>query len=287
MSPPLVVVLAFDEGYVDCGLVAMTSALAATPEPIRFVVIDCGITSAGRSRVERAVAPHPVAFHLLDLTMWDDLDLTGPTPSYARIVLDHAVPADVDRVVYLDADTLVNASLRDLFDTDLRGRTIGAAPDALTSPMATERAGWGIPDWEARAIPAGMMYFNAGVMVVDLAAWRATGVEQQILQTLRDGPPSADWDQGLLNRVLWRDWWPLDPRWNGRDLTDHIAHFKGPSKPWNPDYRATPVKARYAEVAAAIGWTLPGTSAMKARTALRRLAQQTTPPGLRSLVRRR
>ena len=287
MTDPLVVVLAFDEGYVTMGLVAMTSAIEATStvthERISFVVIDCGITEAGRARVERTVAPHPVAFHLLDLSMWDDLDLTGPRPSYARIVLDDAVPAEVGRAIYLDADTLVNASLRELLDTDLHGRIVGAAPDELTSPMSTERAAWGIPDWEARGIPAGMMYFNAGIMVVDVTAWRAAQVQARVLATLREGPPSADWDQGLLNRVLWNEWWPLDPRWNGRGLDDHIAHFKGPSKPWNPDYRATPVKARYVELADAIGWTLPRSDRMALRTATRRWAQRLTPPVLREL----
>lgn len=283
---PIVVVMAFDEGYVNCGLVAMTSAIAATPEPIHFIVIDCGITPAGRTRVQRAATPHTVDLHALDLTIWADLDLTGPHPSYARIVLDRAVDDSVTRLIYLDADTLVNTSLRDLFDTDLHGRIIGAAPDVLSSPMNCARAGWGIPHWEDHAIPAGMMYFNAGVLVVDVAAWRAARVEARVLQTLRDEPPGVDWDQGLLNRVLWRDWWPLDPRWNGRDLDDAIAHFKGPSKPWNPDYRATPVKLRYAGFAEAIGWTLPGASLIRQRTVVRRWAQQATPPGLKALRRR-
>ena len=46
---------------------------------------------------------------------------------YGRILIPQLISDD--RVIYLDADTIVNGSLKDLFSLDMDGHTIGAVED--------------------------------------------------------------------------------------------------------------------------------------------------------------
>ena len=45
----------------------------------------------------------------------------------ARLLLDTLLPEDVDRVLYLDGDTIVTGSLRELWETDMEGKAIAAS----------------------------------------------------------------------------------------------------------------------------------------------------------------
>jgi lipopolysaccharide biosynthesis glycosyltransferase len=179
----------------------------------------------------------------------------------------------LDRIVYLDVDTLVKGSLDDLAALDLGGRMVGAVRDALV-PFAS----MALP-WRDLGIPPERPYFNSGVMVVDLALWRRDRIGPRAIELLRERD-LAYADQGALNLVC--DWKPLSPRWNLQQahLTDAspiwsvegkieldqavaspaILHFNGRIKPWE----AGCPHPRAAEWAQAAGFT-PSRS-LRART---------------------
>lgn len=83
--------------------------------------------------------------------------------------------ADLDRVVFLDADTLVLRNIDDLFNRPC----LAAAPDFL------------IPD-----------HFNSGVMVLE----PYHPLFQRMLDALARAPSYDGGDQGFLN-WFWSDWW--------------------------------------------------------------------------------
>ena len=103
-----------------------------------------------------------------------------------------------------------------------------------------------------------MPYFNSGVMVLNLDAWREQNISNQAFEYIRTYHAYMNFhDQEALNVVLRGRWGELDPRWNVSSaiynidmwpdsefkqfikpqLTDllndsHITHFTGRSKPW-------------------------------------------------------
>lgn len=191
---------------------------------------------------------------------------------YYRFLVPYMLQSSVERVLFLDADTIVTGSLNELFEFDLEGACIGAVNDPLSSLLARERNLKGA-------------YFNAGVMVIDLQSWRDLDVSHRALQLLdsdREKRRLNLYDQDALNIVLEGRWAALPGNFNhlvaaqfiGTFQQRHtrkpdrtgIVHFSGTCKPWDADY---PLRAGhlYHDALAAAGW--PSTNSRDASIANR------------------
>jgi lipopolysaccharide biosynthesis glycosyltransferase len=171
---------------------------------------------------------------------------TGKATWY-RIFAPELLPA-IDRVLFLDLDLIVTAPLRSLWQTELGRNHVAAVTNVLPR------------HYEKRLAAAGFdirSYFNAGVLLMDLArmrrdgtsgAMRVYGVEHADELVLRD--------QDVLNALLAESRQRLHPRWNCMNSffvypwsAEHfdsaeleaakrdpaIRHFEGPgvNKPWH------------------------------------------------------
>jgi lipopolysaccharide biosynthesis glycosyltransferase len=171
-----------------------------------------------------------------------------PKNAWYRLYLPDLL-ADVDRVLYLDVDTIAVDRLDGLWATDLRGN-LAAAVTNVFEPWSIGR-----PAELGLAGPEG--YFNSGVMLMDLAGMRRAGLTAAMVDLARAYGDRLLWaDQDALNLVLRDGWLRLPPRWNcmnavlvfdqavgvfGAEAIEEarrdpgIRHFEGPSftKPWN------------------------------------------------------
>jgi lipopolysaccharide biosynthesis glycosyltransferase len=179
----------------------------------------------------------------------------------------------VRRILYLDSDTLVLKDVAELWETPLDGNVVGAVRD-FTTNRSGQPDGLGYCIEEAGLDPAKPL-FNAGVLVIDMDAYRTLQIEDQcvaFLRRWRDHIYSAD--QDALNGVLHRRWKGLHFRWNVqtglavfrtinelsaeeremlRNLDPAILHFSGSSKPWNSGLRSAQCR-QYVRCVQATGW---------------------------------
>jgi lipopolysaccharide biosynthesis glycosyltransferase len=156
--------------------------------------------------------------------------LTAAT--YYRVLLGSILPPDIDRVLYLDADTIVLSDLRPLFERDLGAAVIGAALDRGSAQMAAKRG-------LAR-------YVNSGVLVMDLQRWRQGDFARRCLDFAARHPEQISYgDQCAINVVCADDVQVLEPRWNrfvvaqtpSDDAGDAaILHYITGDKPWHAWY---------------------------------------------------
>lgn len=195
-----------------------------------------------------------------------DFGHQGPLSVYYRVFLPQLLP-HLDRVIYLDADTLVTGDLSALWHSDLHGKLLGCVRDdgsGVTPPPKDPT------DWWAYHIlgPAGKDYFNSGMLVFDLHQWRQYSLGLYFYEFLRDTVNLYLLeDQDALNFFCQGAVTYLSPAVNcvtkalartprSLDQTT-ILHFLGPQKPWKMTFHQPrvqwPAIAHYRQVARA--WT--------------------------------
>lgn len=196
-----------------------------------------------------------IAFHRIR-----DRELRGlPTRGFTRkatwyrVFLPELLPS-VDKILYLDSDLIVVDSLRALFDTDLSDNWVGAVTNVFQHNHVHRPGELGL------AGPH--VYFNAGVLLMNLDEMRRDGSTAALLDYGRRNAPRLEWrDQDALNVVLGERRLPLHPRWNcmnsillfksavdvfGAEAVEEarrnpaIRHFEGPdqNKPWHDGCQA-------------------------------------------------
>lgn len=238
-----IVVFAIDEGYAMPLAVTLRSILEASSDAdFDFRVFHTGISPATRARVQASLPPSgaTLTWQEVDLGVFSECGTLSHITSitYARLLLDRLIP-DAKRVIYLDADTLVLTDLRKLWSTQLLGAPVGAVIDgAIPDRKVNDGAQPGRPEV--------LCYFNAGVLLIDLERWRATGVTMVATEYILRYPDSPYSDQDALNVALDGAWTKLDYRWNCQahlrfhDLKSYpeaerpfLLHFVTSGKPWN------------------------------------------------------
>lgn len=193
--------------------------------------------------------------------------------TYMRIIAADVLPATMRRAIYLDCDVVVVNDLGPLWAHDLSEATIGAAPDYPLIPhfaSAEYRASLGMR--------RDATYINPGVLLIDLARWRARNATARLLDFVaREGRRLTFHDQDAINAVLHEEMAVLDLRWNlpvrmfriGRRSypAEHrasraacrnpaILHYSGRRKPWH--VRAhVPRKRDWFRHAAKTAWGIP------------------------------
>jgi lipopolysaccharide biosynthesis glycosyltransferase len=243
-----------DESYIIPLVASIHSLLSVSKGRITVYVLDCGLSEEGRRAIVNAVpsGKEDATLTFLDLPATSLAKQKGAT--WARIDLISTIP--VERVLYLDADTLVLKDIQDLWKVDLEGKALGAAVD-VGHPQGYEAVGEG-------------SYFNAGVLLMDLAKIRSR--LPRLTHLASGGVPRGKFeDQDVLNIHFQGEWRELPLTWNAQGLGTYadgpgggreliavqleemktkpaLVHFTGPTNPdieivlnpWIQPYTAKP-----------------------------------------------
>lgn len=149
-----------------------------------------------------------------------------------RLFVGTALPPEVERVLYLDCDTVVLSSLAKLWKTDLKGRLLGGVMEPTIYPQVREAIGLKEED----------PYFNSGVLLIDLTAWRRERAEEKLVDFYgKLGGKTFACDQDTLNGALRGRVKALPPRYNF--FTNYRYFPYGEMVRLSPAYRAVPEEA--------------------------------------------
>ncbi len=238
------IVFAVDAAYA----VPLATALRSVAEsnrsawPLDIHVIHEGIGEETKRRIFDSLPANSavIQWHPIGTLSFASGFSTRPGVSkmtFARILLPQFLPETCDRALYLDGDILVLAALEPLWNIDLGEAVIGAVPDYwLDNVVSNGRGATG----GARVV----RYFNAGILLIDLARWRTERISERSLDYLDRFPTTEYSDQDALNVACDGKWKVLDRAWNfqfeptqaiSRIALEHklaIAHFVTNVKPW-------------------------------------------------------
>ena len=156
---------------------------------------------------------------------------------YARLLFSEIMPPEVTRLTYLDCDIMLRAPIERIAEIDLAGYPIAAVRDPYGMQIMMSRDIRKNADLFDAASP----YFNAGLIVIDMAGWRHAKIIEKTERAIADGVlERIYYDQDLLNLIFQDNWLPLDQLWNMVDprpihhtLNPYLLHYTGPQKPWN------------------------------------------------------
>ncbi|MCM1234203.1 MAG: glycosyltransferase family 8 protein [Ruminococcus flavefaciens] len=123
---------------------------------------------------------------------------------FARLFLEKIIDKNDERILYLDCDTIVHDSLKELWDMPLNGKMGAVLADAF-SPLYRANIGLEKND----------LMFNSGVMLIDMVKWREEFVGHQLRAFIRAHRGMVQQgDQGVLNAVLSKKVCVFSPRYN-------------------------------------------------------------------------
>lgn len=245
-SEPVAVFYSSDETYAPYLAVSLQSLIENSDPARRYrvVIMERGMSQdsqhmlKGMGNTHVSVEISHITDKLNDLVNSDDnllRDDYKTTTLYFRLFIPELFP-DLDRAVYLDADTVVPDDIAKLYDTDLKGNLIGGCHDVF---MDSNQA---LTDYvqNTQGYPVGS-YINSGVLLMDLEGLRKEKFMDRFLKVLNTyHVPLAAVDQDYINFMLHDRRLMLDQRWNtmmtnGKSGIDNpgVIHYNLFNKPWH------------------------------------------------------
>ena len=136
----------------------------------------------------------------------------GSYATYLKLFVLDKLPEDVDKIMYIDSDTVVTGSLAELCDLDMGQNMVGGIRGCLTGKYKKELGCKPEESW-----------YNLGVALFNVKQWKEKGATKQIqnhLHTVRANYAVAD--QDLINVLYHNQYMTLSPKYNLQSI--HLAY---------------------------------------------------------------
>lgn len=217
-------------------------------EHLNFYIVGDKLTPLNKENLEKCADSKKVSFFWFEINdiIKDKsmLPLDGssfPLIVYIRLFFPLFIPADVDKVIYLDVDMIVRKDISLLWNVDLGDKIIGGVPDRSEIVSCS----WGgITNYKELGIDPQTKYFNSGLLLLSRTKWIEAKITEKILDCISKNTKYANFpDQYGLNVVFANQWLELDSRWNSYSMLEKedpfLIHFIG-IKPIFTSYHYVP-----------------------------------------------
>lgn len=209
-----------DDNYGKYLGISMLSLFRSNREwkDITVFVLDCGIREATKKKLIAIVQEYNRNIEFINM----ELAIGGlnlqmgvrkiSIASYARLFLSSVIPDKYDKIIYLDCDTIIRASLTELWNINLNEYLVAGVQDTVDS-FFLKKIGMEEDEY----------YINAGVLLINLAKWRRIAIEDKFMDFIdkyKGNVPHHD--QGVINALCSNKKYILSPEYNA---TSNIYSF--------------------------------------------------------------
>lgn len=134
--------------------------------------------------------------------------------SYCRLFLGSILPINVEKVLYLDCDTLCNEKLSDFYNIDLEDYYAAGVIDCLSDPY-----------YELFDMDKTSRYCNSGMLLLNLKKWREDNMENTVADYVRSKNGYVFFmEQSVVNILLQNKIKIVHPRYNTYTLMVAFSH---------------------------------------------------------------
>lgn len=209
------IIEAADEGYASFLGISLLSVILNNQQEFDSIVIyiiDNGILAHTKKILINQLAKgrNNITIHFVEVNkkierVCPKVPNTWPNSIYARFFIDDFIPNNVNKVLYIDADTIVRRSLLELMNTNLDGKTLAGVLDAGGNELYKKRIGLEKKD----------VYINSGVLLINMLKWRELNAEERLLSFVNSFPAILKYpDQDAINVVFKNDIYVLSLKYN-------------------------------------------------------------------------
>lgn len=116
----------------------------------------------------------------------------GSVAQFSRLFFEKSLPASWDKLIYLDCDTIILHSLKELWEQQLGQAVVGGVLDAFS-----------YFNYKALGLSEDNILINSGVLLINVCKWRELLIEQKIVSYIKRCKGNIfQGDQGIINSVL-------------------------------------------------------------------------------------
>mgnify|MGYP005803247495 CR=1 FL=1 len=203
----LIVLYSTDETYARHAATSIYTLLENNKsfEKIKIYIISNNLSSETKKKFLRIIEEFERELKFIDLKeLLVDFEKNNdyPISSYARLLIENIILED--KILYIDCDTIVVNSLKDIWKIDLQENLIAGVQDALPSYLLS-----------AINIEKNSQYINAGVLLINLKKWRDEKFKNQVYNFLKIKKGNVvHHDQGIINHICNGKIKILEPKYN-------------------------------------------------------------------------
>ncbi|MDR2080437.1 MAG: glycosyltransferase [Campylobacteraceae bacterium] len=239
---PIEICFAINDQYVKHVITTAYSILHSNPNNIfRFHIVCDDLSCESRSSFShlsfRFKGRCFFEYYTVDKSLFSNIKLTIDYISihtYYRLTLADIFPK-LDKVLYLDADILVQGDLLELWETKLEDNYAAGVSDLYIDIIGYKKEiGFGEND----------LYINGGVILFNLSAIRQDNMQEKLLLAAHELSDKVKFqDQDIINIVFKNRIKAVPDKFNfavenmvkHKDAIDkaHILHYNGAKKPWH------------------------------------------------------
>lgn len=199
-----------DSNYFNYMYLSIYSLLKNNDYPLTIHIIESGFTKEQNEKLEKLFNLYSNAtlkMYSIDklksimdkysIPKWKETDIANARLFSSKII-------DVDKILYIDSDTIVTSSLKDVFNTN------------ISSPISAVRE-MNVPSHLSGRLES---YYNSGVLLIDYRICDEIDLLRRLFDTLNKASIQLIYpDQDLLNLTLSEQIGTLLPEYNINPLT--------------------------------------------------------------------
>jgi Lipopolysaccharide biosynthesis proteins, LPS:glycosyltransferases len=172
------IVYTSDDNFVPQIGAAVASVLENNKNnDVHIFIMSKGITDEHKTSLTEFVSSYNQGISIIEIP--DISELTGckiDTGGWndivlSRLFLDKLLPQDIDKVLYLDGDTIVRQDLRYLYNMDIKHHVLAAAVEPVVPRRRKKAIGLKGRD----------PYYNAGVLLINLKLWKDRDTGKRVM----------------------------------------------------------------------------------------------------------
>lgn len=115
----------------------------------------------------------------------------GSYATYCKMFVISRIKENIEMLLYIDADTIIEGSLKDIIDLDFEGKICAAALDCIYQKYKN-----------IIGLKSDDMYYNMGIVAFNIPLWKKMNCEERILSYMSNIKNSMYAEQDIINLLF-------------------------------------------------------------------------------------